>query len=63
PAHDYNGFTCSTIGEEKRFNPRLGGGRSRQEYIHIMQSMDLDKPKMIDQAVPGNRACGLFRQG
>ena len=26
PAHDYNGFTCSTIGEEKRFNPRLGGG-------------------------------------
>ncbi len=63
PAHDYNGFTCSTIGEEKRFNPRLGGGRSREEYIHIMESMDLDKPRLIDVAVPGNRACGLDRQG
>jgi glyoxylase-like metal-dependent hydrolase (beta-lactamase superfamily II) len=63
PAHDYNGITCSTIGEEKRFNPRLGGARSRQEYIRTMQSMDLEKPKMIDQAVPGNRACGLVRQG
>ena len=27
PAHDYNGFTCSTVAEEKQFNPRLGGGR------------------------------------
>jgi sulfur dioxygenase len=62
PAHDYNGFTCSTIGEEKRFNPRLGGGKSRQEYIRIMQGMDLDKPKLIDVAVPGNQACGLQRQ-
>jgi sulfur dioxygenase len=63
PAHDYNGFTCSSIGEEKRFNPRLGGGRSREEYIRIMQNMDLEKPKLIDVAVPGNRACGLDRQG
>jgi sulfur dioxygenase len=63
PAHDYNGFTCSTIGEEKRFNPRLGGGRSREEYIDIMQNMALDKPKLIDIAVPGNQACGLDRQG
>jgi sulfur dioxygenase len=63
PAHDYNGFTCSTIGEEKRFNPRLGGGRSREEYIEIMQNMALDKPKLIDIAVPGNQACGLDRQG
>ena len=63
PAHDYNGFTCSTISEEKRFNPRLGGGKSRQEYIDIMQGMDLDKPRLIDIAVPGNQACGLDRQG
>ncbi len=63
PAHDYNGFTCSTIGEEKRFNPRLGGGRSRQEYIEIMHNMKLDKPKLIELAVPGNQACGLDRQG
>lgn len=63
PAHDYTGFTCSTIGEEKCFNPRLGGGLSREAYIHIMQSMDLEKPKMIDLAVPGNQRCGLDRQG
>lgn len=63
PAHDYKGFTRSTIGEEKRFNPRLGGGKSREEYIRIMQEMDLDKPRLIDVAVPGNQACGLPRQG
>lgn len=63
PAHDYNGFTSSTIGEEKRFNPRLGGGRSREAYIEIMQRMELDKPRLIDLAVPGNQACGLDRQG
>jgi len=62
PAHDYNGFTCSTVGEEKHFNPRLGGGKSREEYIRIMQGMDLDKPRLIDVAVPGNQACGLQRQ-
>ncbi|MET0052039.1 MAG: MBL fold metallo-hydrolase [Candidatus Thiodiazotropha sp.] len=63
PAHDYHGFTCSTIGEEKRFNPRLGGGRSREDYIRIMEGMELDKPRLIDVAVPGNQACGLDRQG
>ena len=63
PAHDYNGFTCSTIGEEKRFNPRLGGERTREEYIRIMDEMVLDKPRLIDIAVPGNQACGLDRQG
>jgi sulfur dioxygenase len=63
PAHDYNGFTCSTIGEEKRFNPRLGGSKRREEYIRIMENMALDKPKLIDVAVPGNQACGLVRQG
>ena len=63
PAHDYNGFTASTIGEEKRFNPRLGGGKSREAYIELMQGMALDKPGLIDIAVPGNQACGLDRQG
>jgi glyoxylase-like metal-dependent hydrolase (beta-lactamase superfamily II) len=63
PGHDYHGFTCSTIGEEKCFNPRLGGGKSRDEYIRIMQSLELEKPRLIDVAVPGNQACGLERQG
>ena len=58
PGHDYHGFTRSTIGEEKQWNPRIGGGKSREEYIAIMQSLDLPKPARIDEAVPGNLACG-----
>jgi len=58
PGHDYHGFTRSTIGEEKQWNPRIGGGKTREEYIAIMQSLDLPKPARIDEAVPGNLACG-----
>ncbi|MCU7891081.1 MAG: MBL fold metallo-hydrolase [Candidatus Thiodiazotropha sp. (ex Ustalcina ferruginea)] len=59
PGHDYNGFTCSTVGEEKQFNPRLGNGAQRDDYIRLMQSMKLTKPDRMDSAVPGNQACGL----
>lgn len=59
PAHDYHGFTCSTVGEERHFNPRLGSGRTRSDYIHIMTSMKLDKPARMDEAVPDNLVCGL----
>lgn len=57
PGHDYQGLTQTTVGDEKRFNPRLRD-TSREEYIRIMQEMDLPKPKEIDLAVPGNMACG-----
>ncbi|WP_321527864.1 MBL fold metallo-hydrolase [Sedimenticola selenatireducens] len=59
PAHDYNGMTASTIGEEKRHNPRLGNNQTREGYIRIMDSMDLEKPQKIDVAVPGNQRCGI----
>lgn len=59
PAHDYHGFTCSTVGEERHFNPRLGNGRTRSDYIQIMESMKLDKPARMDEAVPDNLVCGL----
>ena len=59
PAHDYNGFTCSTVGEEKRCNPRLGMDRSRDEYIAIMDGMNLPEPEKMDIAVPGNQRCGF----
>ncbi len=59
PGHDYNGMTVSTIGEEKRFNPRLQV-KSRQEYIDLMDNLNLPKPKMMDIAVPANRKCGIF---
>lgn len=57
PGHDYRGHTVSTIGEEKRHNPRLAG-RSRAEFIELMNNLGLPRPKKIDEAVPANRGCG-----
>lgn len=57
PAHDYKGFTVSSIAEERRHNPRLAG-KSAQEYADIMNSLDLPDPKLMDVAVPANLACG-----
>jgi len=59
PGHDYNGFTASTIGREKTFNPRLGNNRSEQAFVDIMDSLTLQPPARIDIAVPGNQHCGL----
>ena len=58
PAHDYNGMTRSTIGEEKRFNPRLQVA-DKQAYVDMMNSLKLDDPRLMDVAVPANRSCGL----
>lgn len=58
PGHDYNGFTSSTIGEEKRFNPRLQV-KDAQQYAELMAKINLPKPKYIDIAVPANLKCGL----
>lgn len=57
PAHDYNGMTVSTIGEEKAHNPRLQV-RSKQAYVDLMNSLVLANPRLMDVAVPANRACG-----
>ena len=53
PAHDYKGETVSTIGEEKYFNPRLQV-KSVDEYVEIMNNLNLPNPKMMDVAVPYN---------
>lgn len=58
PAHDYRGLTASSIGEEKRFNPRLGGGRNESDFEGLMQNLGLAHPKQIEQALPANLACG-----
>jgi sulfur dioxygenase len=65
PAHDYKGFTSSTIEMEKLHNPRLGGGRSKEDFVKIMSELKLAYPKKIDIALPANQACGLpgSRQG
>jgi sulfur dioxygenase len=57
PGHDYNGRTVTTIGEEKRFNPRLAG-KERAAFIQLMAELRLPPPKKLDIAVPANRACG-----
>jgi glyoxylase-like metal-dependent hydrolase (beta-lactamase superfamily II) len=62
PAHDYKGRRFSTIGDEKRGNPRLAN-RSRAEFIALMAALDLPRPKMIDVAVPANRQLGRLPHG
>jgi len=61
PGHDYNGRRVSCIGQEKAINPRLAG-KTSDEFIAIMKSLNLPKPKMIDIAVPANRMCGVTEE-
>ncbi|UFZ02848.1 MBL fold metallo-hydrolase [Bradyrhizobium ontarionense] len=60
PAHDYKGDTVSTIGEERRYNPRLQVG-SIDEYVTLMANLKLPNPKMMDVAVPANMRVGLHQ--
>ncbi|WP_088285096.1 MBL fold metallo-hydrolase [Ideonella sp. A 288] len=59
PAHDYQGRRVSSIGQEKSRNPRLGQGRTLEEFKALMAKLDLPYPNFIDHAVPGNRQCGV----
>ena len=61
PAHDYKGDTVSTIGEEKRYNPRLQV-KSIDDYVALMAALNLPNPKMMDVAVPSNMKIGLAQQ-
>ena len=58
PAHDYNQRQVSSVGQEKARNPRLGSGKSVNEFVAIMAALNLPRPKKIDTAVPANRGCG-----
>ena len=58
PGHDYNGLLSSTIQEERDYNPRLGGNRNKDAFIHVMNSLDLEPPRMMARAIPGNLKCG-----
>src|SRR6266581_3352680 len=60
PAHDYKGDTVSTIGEEKRYNPRLQV-RSIDEYVELMGNLNLPNPKLMDVVVPANMHVGLHQ--
>jgi glyoxylase-like metal-dependent hydrolase (beta-lactamase superfamily II) len=58
PGHDYDDRFITTVGQEKARNPRLGKGRSKAEFVALMNGLDLPYPRKIDFAVPGNEHCG-----
>jgi glyoxylase-like metal-dependent hydrolase (beta-lactamase superfamily II)/rhodanese-related sulfurtransferase len=58
PAHDYRGITVTTVAEERRWNPRLGGTADEADFTGYMQALALPHPKLIDIAVPANLRCG-----
>lgn len=59
PAHDYQERRVSSVMQEKKRNPRLGGDRTLEEFRQIMAGLNLPYPKFIDYAVPGNKQCGV----
>ena len=63
PGHDYQHRRVSSVAQERERNPRLGGGKSLDEFVAIMEALDLPRPKKMDVAVPANRACGEIDQG
>lgn len=63
PAHDYHGRTRSSIGEEKQYNARVGGGANETDFVGYMQAMQLPHPKKIDEAVPANLRSGCPEDG
>lgn len=58
PAHDYRGLTVTSVAEERRFNPRLGGDIGEADFVGYMDNLGLPHPKLIDKAVPANLRCG-----
>jgi len=63
PAHDYHGRTKTTVGEEKALNPRLGSGKTEDEFVAIMSELALPRPRLMDIAVPANLQCGRTESG
>jgi sulfur dioxygenase len=62
PAHDYRGLMLTSVGEERQFNPRLGGQLSEDDFVGYMSNLGLPHPKQMDIAVPANLKCGV-REG
>jgi len=63
PGHDYEGRTSSTIGEERRHNPRLGGGAKLEDFKGYMENLGLPHPKLLAVAVPANMGAGRDAPG
>jgi glyoxylase-like metal-dependent hydrolase (beta-lactamase superfamily II)/rhodanese-related sulfurtransferase len=63
PGHDYEGRTASTIGEERRHNPRIGGGAREEDFVGYMHNLALPHPKQLAVALPANLRCGRPADG
>ncbi len=61
PAHDYHGHTASSIGLEKKYNPRLGLRYTKADFIKTMSDLKIADPKKMHEAVPANMACGTAK--
>jgi glyoxylase-like metal-dependent hydrolase (beta-lactamase superfamily II) len=58
PGHDYQHRRVSSVAQERERNPRLGGGRTLDEFVAIMSGLNLPRPKKMDVAVSANLECG-----
>lgn len=58
PAHDYKGMTFSTVELEMKYNPRVGLNKTEQEFIQIMEQLNLPPPKKLKESLGANSKCG-----
>jgi glyoxylase-like metal-dependent hydrolase (beta-lactamase superfamily II)/rhodanese-related sulfurtransferase len=58
PGHDYRGLTVTSVAEERKYNPRLGGQIGEADFAGFMENLHLPHPKQIERAVPANMRCG-----
>lgn len=63
PGHDYRGLTVTSVGEEKRYNPRLAESVGEGDFVGYMNHLGLPHPKQMDAAVPANLQCGRPKEG
>jgi sulfur dioxygenase len=63
PGHDYEGRTSSTIGEERLYNPRIGGGAREEDFVGYMTNLGLPHPKQLAVALPANMRAGEPEDG
>ena len=63
PAHDYRGLTVTSVAEERRFNPRIGGEIGIGDFTGYMKNLRLAHPKLLDVAVPANLRPARRRRG
>ena len=58
PGHDYRGCTVTSVAEEQRYNPRLGGDVNVTDFAGYMHNLGLPHPRLMHIAVPANLRCG-----